>query len=611
MPERVANLTGVLLERRYRLDAVLGRGSTSTVYRGRDVRLDRAIAVEVVHSSAPVSTAEFERVARIAAQLRHPAVVAVHDQCVEGDQVYLVMEFVDGGSLRDLLEERGRLAPAVALSVLGPVLSALGAAHRAGLVHGDVRPENVLIDAGGQVRVTRFGLLHALNDTGAPAPVWSPPQTGASVPDPRADVHAAGNLLHEMLTGAASPDAGQTSPAAPGVPPALHDLVRRATQRDPMQRPADASVFLQELERVGEELGLQPQPVPTPGTPPEQDRTMVIPAVATPASAAERTTPLRAAGARPRPARPRPVQRDPAEEKRRRTRRRIGIWAVIAAALVLVSGLSWWWVGTGRQTVVPAVGGQGETSAMAQVRDASLSAQVVRVLSDDVPTGTVLRTEPGTGTELRKGSSITVYVSRGRPVVPFLNAGVAVDAATKEIEGNGLKAVADEAKKAFSDTVPPGAVIAVEPRAGTQLRIGDQVTLVLSKGPAPKKAVPNVAGLTKDEAVLELQRNGLESVDGPVEFSAAVDNGRVVRTDPPPGTMLGADQKSVTLVLSNAVSMPEVRGKPIRDARAELQALGLQVTVVSPNGEDVPCAVQSVEPAQRIPAGSAVTLVGP
>ncbi|WP_439658487.1 PASTA domain-containing protein [Lentzea sp. HUAS TT2] len=607
-----SDMTGVLLERRYRLDAVFLRRATSTVYRGMDVRLDRAIAVEVLDPSLlsdPAVVAGFEREARAAARLRHPAVVAVHDQCVDGDQVFVVMDLVDGGTLRALLADRGKLAPAVALSVVGPVLSALGAAHHAGLVHGDVKPENVVIGSGGKVQVAGFGMVRS-RAAGDSAIYSSPERTNGGVRDARGDVYSVGILLYEMLAGAA-PRLGAGAAAVPsiaGVPLALDNLVRRATRLDPALRPADAAVFLAELERVGVEAGLQPQPVPVPGTPPEQDRTIVMRPVAVPTaetpSSAERTRPVRRRVQAPRP------KKDLAEEKRRRRQRRIVLWASAAVVAALVAGGSWWWLSAGTRTVVPLVSGQSETNAMAQLRDASLSAQVVRVPSDAVPNGNVLRTEPGNGTELAKGSSITVYVSRGRPVVPFVNAGLDVEAVIKEIDGAGLKAVRDEAKNSYSETVAAGKVIGLDPRPGTPLPIGTPVTLVVSKGPAPKKPLPNVAGMTKDEAIAELQRNGLQGVEGPAEFSATVDKGRVIRTDPAAGAMLGPDQTSVSLVLSNAVTMPEVRGKAVKDARAELQALGLQVTVASPNGEDVPCAAQSVEPGQRIPAGTAVTVTG-
>ncbi len=310
---------GGLLEQRYRVDSVLARGGMSTVYRGRDTRLDRDVAVKVMdpHLTAdPAFVARFEREARAAAQLHHPAVVSVHDQGVDGDQVYLVMELIDGGNLRDLLNQRGKLPPAIALSVLGPVLSALGAAHRAGLVHRDVKPENVLIGVGGQVKVADFGLARAIAETGVTSDseilgtvaYLSPEQVETGAADARSDVYAAGIVLYEMLAGQA-PYRGDTAisvayqhvnsdvPSIPEIPLALDTLVRKATRRDPSLRPANAEAFLAELERVGAELGLTPQAVPVPGSAPENDRTVVMRPVpvsvgATPPSVAEATRPV-------------------------------------------------------------------------------------------------------------------------------------------------------------------------------------------------------------------------------------------------------------------------------------------------------------------------------
>lgn len=306
---------GGLLEQRYRVDSVLARGGMSTVYRGRDTRLDRDVAIKVMdpHLTAdPAFVARFEREARAAAQLHHPAVVSVHDQGVDGDQVYLVMELIDGGNLRDLLNQRGKLAPAVALSILGPVLSALGAAHRAGLVHRDVKPENVLIGPGGQVKVADFGLARAIAENGVTSDseilgtvaYLSPEQVETGVADARSDVYSAGIVLYEMLAGQA-PYRGDTAisvayqhvnsdvPSVPEIPLALDTLVRKATRRDPALRPANADAFLAELERVGSELGLSPQPVPVPGTAPENDRTVIMRPVPVAVGATPRRLPRR------------------------------------------------------------------------------------------------------------------------------------------------------------------------------------------------------------------------------------------------------------------------------------------------------------------------------
>ncbi len=185
----------------------------------------------------------------------------------------------------------------------------------------------------------------------------------------------------------------------------------------------------------------------------------------------------------------------------------------MVVVLALIVGLFSWYLGAGRWTAVPAVAGQSEQNAVRLVQGADLTALIEKVPSDEIPNGQVIRSEPGPETELRKNQSVKVIVSRGKPIVPFINVGAEVDAATKEIEAAGLKAVKDAEKDAFHDTVPIGKVVALDPRPGTSLKIDSPVTLVLSKGPAPRRPVPNVTGKSKDDAFAELQRAGLEPVE--------------------------------------------------------------------------------------------------
>ncbi|MFC3894262.1 Stk1 family PASTA domain-containing Ser/Thr kinase [Lentzea rhizosphaerae] len=673
MERSVSNVMGGLLEQRYRVDAVLARGGMSTVYRGRDTRLDRDVAVKVMdpHLTAdPAFVARFEREARAAAQLHHPAVVSVHDQGVDGDQVYLVMELIDGGNLRDLLNQRGKLPPAVALSVLGPVLSALGAAHRAGLVHRDVKPENVLIGPGGQVKVADFGLARAIAENGVTSDseilgtvaYLSPEQVETGAADARSDVYSAGIVLYEMLAGQA-PYRGETPisvayqhvnsdvPSIPEIPLALDTLVRKATRRDPSLRPANAEAFLIELERVGSELGLTPQPVPVPGSAPENDRTVVMRPVpvsvgATPPSVAEATRPVvpppmsspmsgamttvqtgpptpppgiagTRAMQRPEQPRRRPAQRkpkvDPVEAERKRRKKLFIIWGSVVAVLALIVGLFSWYLGAGRWTAVPAVVGQTEQNAAQLVRNAGLTTLYEKVPSNDVPNGQVLRTEPGEGSELRKGEPVKLVVSRGKPVVPFVNVGTEVDVATKDIEAAGLKAAKDPSKDAFHDTVPIGKVVALEPRAGTALNIDSPVILVLSKGPSPRTPVPNVAGKTKDEAFAELQRAGLEPVEATGDDAAENDQSRVARTDPPAGTVLeGAGNKRVTVFFQNnrEVEVPDVTRQKVREAKEELERAGLRVKVEFNKSNNATVVNQSIPPRTRVKRGTEITIVG-
>ncbi|HEX7301608.1 Stk1 family PASTA domain-containing Ser/Thr kinase [Lentzea sp.] len=674
MERSVSNVMGGLLEQRYRVDSVLARGGMSTVYRGRDTRLDRDVAVKVMdpHLTAdPAFVARFEREARAAAQLHHPAVVSVHDQGVDGDQVYLVMELIDGGNLRDLLNQRGKLAPAVALSVLGPVLSALGAAHRAGLVHRDVKPENVLIGPGGQVKVADFGLARAVAVNGVTSDseilgtvaYMSPEQVETGAADARSDVYSAGIVLYEMLAGKA-PYRGETPisvayqhvssdvPSIPEIPLALDTLVRKATRRDPALRPANAEVFLSELERVGAELGLTPQPVPVPGTAPENDRTVVMRPVpvsvgATPPSAAEATRPVvqkpplspamttvhtgpptpppgiagtrtmaRPEQPRRKPPQSRPQRKpkvDPAEEERKRRKKMLIIGGSVVGGLAVIIGLYSWLLGTGRYTTVPEIVGQSEQNAVRLVQTADLTALVEKVPSDEVPLGQVIRSEPGQATELLKNESVKIIVSRGKPVVPFVNVGSEVDAATKEIEAAGLKAAKDPAKDAFHDTVPIGKVVALDPRPGTALKINEPVTLVLSKGPAPRTPVPNVAGKTKAEAFAELQRAGIEAVEAGGDDAAENDQSRVVRTDPPAGTVLeGTGAKRVTVFFQNdrEIEVPDVSRKKVREAKEELERAGFKVKVEFNKSGNATVVNQSIPPRTRVKKGTEITIFG-
>ncbi|GLY54333.1 serine/threonine protein kinase [Lentzea sp. NBRC 102530] len=667
---------GGLLEQRYRVDSVLARGGMSTVYRGRDTRLDRDVAIKVMdpHLTAdPAFVARFEREARAAAQLHHPAVVSVHDQGVDGDQVYLVMELIDGGNLRDLLNQRGKLAPAVALSILGPVLSALGAAHRAGLVHRDVKPENVLIGPGGQVKVADFGLARSIGVNGVTSDseilgtvaYLSPEQVETGAADARSDVYAAGIVLYEMLAGQA-PYRGETPlsvayqhvnsdvPSVPDIPLALDTLVRKSTRRSPVLRPANADAFLAELERVGTELGLTPQPVPVPGSLPENDRTVVMRPVpvavgATPPSVAELTRPVSKPPIGPPntgaaamttintgPPTPPPgisatrtMQRqDPprrrtppkkktkaelAEEQRQRRKKLYIIWGSVAAVLLVAIGSFAYYVNANRYTEMPALNGQSEQNAMLLLQKADLTGLVEKVASNDVPNGTVISSDPAAGAELRKNDAVKIVVSRGKPVVPFVQTGAEVDAATKEIQAAGLKAAKDAAKDAFHDTVPIGKVVGVDPRPGTTLDIDSPVTLILSKGPPPRLPVPNVVGKTKDEAFAELQRAGIEVVEAGGEDAAENGGSRVARTDPPAGTVLDPTQsKRVTVFFENnrEVEVPDVARKKVREAKEELERAGLKVKVEFNKSNNATVVNQSIQPGQRVRRGTEITIVG-
>ncbi|MEO7196724.1 MAG: Stk1 family PASTA domain-containing Ser/Thr kinase [Pseudonocardiaceae bacterium] len=550
-PEQDGNLVGSLLDGRYRVGPVLARGGMSTVYRGTDTRLERPVAIKVMaprFAADPAFLQRFEREARAAARLHHPGVVGVHDQGADsspaGDYVFLVMELVDGGTLRDLLRQHGRLSVTLALSVTEMVLSALAAAHRAGLVHRDVKPENVLIGPGGIVKVADFGLVRAVAEASSSTgdvilgtvAYLSPEQVATGAADARSDVYATGVMLFEMLTGA-PPYTGETAlsvayrhvnddmpaPSAAGavVPAPLDELIVRATRRDPGSRPPNAAAFLHALNAVRAEAGLPRVRVPVPAARSASATQGVSPEHGpggTRALARTERAPLHD----PNPHDPNP--HDPYQRERARNRRAFIAWMTIVLLLASAIGLGAWWLGSGRWTAVPNLTGLQRGAVATALAAADLTADLKEDHNNTAPNNTVISTDPGSGHRVLRGSEITVLISLGRPVVPTLAVGSTTEDAERAIQQAELSPRLDLRAAVFDDTVPIGAVIGSRPAAGTTLTIGAPVTVVISKGPAPipMTIVPQVVGLSVAQARQALAQAGLnstlsQSLGGPLD----------------------------------------------------------------------------------------------
>jgi serine/threonine-protein kinase len=283
-------LVGAVLDGRYRVDTLIATGGMSGVYRGLDLRLDRPVALKIMDSRYAGDNqflTRFQREARAVARLKDRGLVSVYDQGVDGAHPFLVMELIEGGTLRELLIERGPMPPHAVAAVLGPVLSGLGLAHHEGLVHRDVKPENVLISDSGEVKIADFGLVRAIAEAKitstsvilGTAAYLSPEQVSTGDAGPASDVYAVGILTYELLTGATpftgdsalavayqrmDHDVGAPSGVIGGVPKQFDELVLRATARDPADRYADAEDMANELELIVDELGLPDFRVPAP-----------------------------------------------------------------------------------------------------------------------------------------------------------------------------------------------------------------------------------------------------------------------------------------------------------------------------------------------------------
>ena len=597
--------SGTVLDGRYRVGALIARGGMSTVYRGVDTRLDRPVAIKVMSPQYVADQAfltRFEREARLAASLGHSGVVAVYDQGRDGDLVFLVMELVDGGTLRDLLREHGSLSVPVTMSVLEPLLAALGAAHAAGLVHRDVKPENVLISSRGEVKIADFGLVRAVtSQTMATGDVilgtvayLSPEQVATGAADPRSDVYATGVMAYEMLTGT-TPFAGDTPmsvayqhvhsdvppPAqkALGTPQALDELIVAATRRDPRARPRDASAFLAALVGVRSQLGLRRVPVPVPHRPAvlagvSGTRVFSGPPPTAPAPAP--FTPTQNPTPSPTPSQTAVTRRPVAPKSQRRRRWLIAILVILLLGISAAAG--GWWLG-GRWAATPAAVGLTQVQAEALIRNAGLVPRVSTGHQNTVPEGVVASSEPDAGSRQLRGSEVDLLVSSGRPEVPAIAAGVAPAAAGAAVKAADLTAVVS-ADKAFDDTVPAGAVVRTDPKAGTALPVGGRVTLVLSAGPAPLK-IPDVTGKSAEDAENKLKVAGFALGPRQRTFDPAAEPGAVLGSTPGAGTT-APKGSTVSLKVADALTVPDVRGAGTEDAVAALEKAGFTVTVGSP-----------------------------
>ena len=670
-------LVGVVLDRRYRIESQIARGGMSTVYRGTDMRLDRPVAVKIMDpqfAADPQFLARFEFEARSVARLTHPGLVAVYDQGQDGDHVFLVMELVEGGTLRELLRERGPMPPHAAAAVAAPVLGALAVAHRAGLVHRDIKPENILISGNGEVKIADFGLVRAVAAATTTsrsvilgtAAYLSPEQVTVGSADARSDVYSAGVLVYEMLTGRTTfigdtslsvayqrveKDVPDPSSVIDGVPPELDAFVRRATEREPSERYADAQVMADALGEICDTLDLPRYRVPAPRrsavrTPPVVDPDAAAPtrtvdgAAAGHADPAPATTVLPGSAAAnshapttvqtavpatpgpdapatpPHPTRvatrthPRPdtepvAPRPDYAADRRRQRRSAAGWIAAIIVLALFMGIAGWWLGAGRLTDVPTVQGLDRAAAVSAIETAGLSSEIRGEYSDDVPVDTVLGTDPSAGSRVPDGDTIALLVSLGRPTVPSIPGAGERSVVEDELRSRTFEPI--EGGTAFSTTVPEGGVAALDPAPGTVLPVGAEVALVISKG-SPPVTLPDLTGRPVDEARRILDEAGLTVGEIREVFDADVDEGRVVGTDPEEGADVSAGG-TVTLLVSNAVKVPSMLGRSVGSARDELTRLGFEVEVRQLGDSDRSIVIgQDPGAGRRTEQGSTVTL---
>ncbi|HWG22822.1 Stk1 family PASTA domain-containing Ser/Thr kinase [Actinospica sp.] len=565
---------GQIVDGRYRVEARLAQGGMATVYRAFDDRLDRLVALKVIEAGLarrPEYVARFIREAKSCAKLNHPNIVAVYDQSAirqapagygaanQGTLAYLAMEYVPGSTLRQVLGRRGRLTPRQALQVLDAMLAGLGAAHRAGIVHRDVKPENVLINDAvlaqshsyaAALKVTDFGLARSVAGSAdgtlggslpgggliGTASYLAPELVRFGTCDQRSDVYSAGIVLFELLTGrkpfiAATPvqvaqmHATDRVPAPssllPGLDPAIDALVSRATAREPDQRPADANGLRTELRAAYANL---PDAALDFGGPTATETTQQLHNDAVGSTRAD-VAPTRVdladqppAGTKARPQTPLPPilpRRDPDEPYRiadengkRRSLRGLVVFLVIVVLAAVIGFGAWFWGSTHYQSM-PDLTGLAKTQAEQALNSDGLKYTVKQAPSTTVGSGEVISTDPGSGSPVSDGSTVTLTVSSGPAQVNVPNVtGLTQSDATSQLKSAGF-AVAVATPTQFSSSVAAGDVVAYTP-SGTQTQ-GTTITLTISGG-SGQTTVPDVTGKNITDATNELQQDGFKVV---------------------------------------------------------------------------------------------------
>ncbi len=612
-------LVGRVIDGRYRVERRLARGGMATVYEATDLRLDRTVALKIMHPGLAEDASfvsRFVREAKSAARLTDPHVVAVFDQGTDGDVVYLAMEYVPGRTVRDVLKAHGRLSPEQALTILDPVLQALDAAHRAGFVHRDVKPENVLLTDDGRVKVADFGLARAISAATSTAATQglligtvaylSPEQVERGIADARSDVYGAGILLYEMLTGAV-PYAGETplavayqhvnaavpapSSVRSGISAAVDPLVVRATERDPDERYPDAASFLADVRDLRRTL----PPARPFGVVDDQASTLIV--------TLDHSTMAQGGTAPIGPVAPAPAARS------RRRRGWIPLVAVLLAG-VLVGGVAWA-LGATRTVTMPAVVGLTVEAASQKLSPLELTLDSSQQeFSETVEPGRIISTDPKPGDDARQGSTVSALLSKGkeRYGVPQL-AENTVEQATTALEDANL--TLGKTTKAYDDAVAVDLVIRTDPAAGTRLKRDQAVTLVVSKGPAPV-TLPALVGQSRGKAIATLKKLGITDVAITDDFSKTVDEGDVISMNPKAGVTVPKGSK-VSLVVSRGpppITVPDLYTMSQADAKAALRALGFRVVVTYPIGITPFDRVvkQSVKANTTAPFGSTIEI---
>jgi len=629
----MSDLTGELIDGRYQHIRQMATGGMASIYEALDTRLDRKVAVKIMHSHLAQDeqfVERFIREAKAAAALSHPNIVAVQDQGWNQNgtpAIFLVMEMIEGHTLREYLNEQTRLSVTDGIKFLLPVLSALSAAHKIGIVHRDIKPENILISKEGRIKIADFGLAKGplLGGTmTAESSVilgsvsyLSPEQVQRGVADSRSDIYSIGITAFEIFTGKKPFEGDQPiqiaymhvnnrvpkiSSLISGVPDQLDDLIYRATSANPDERPRDATVFHDELSRISHALN-----------PKENQLSLELDIPIEPMRPKPSRKSLRSRAKELTEAIPTPAPRETTEEvrKRKKASKRVRRNRKIALAMAIVVGIVGWYVliGPGSRVVVPSTVGASQTEVSAALDPLGLTSMVVeKQFSEEIPEGRIIQSIPEAGGRIDQGGTVKLVVSKGpeRFTIPNL-AGLTPIAATNLI--GKLPLTIQPLAEEFSSSVPKGYVIDSNPSAGEKVKRNSLIVIRVSKG-IEQVALASYVGKSSDQALNELQDAGF-AVTSTYGFSETRLAGEVISQKPAGGATADKGSK-VSLVISKGTQfayIPNLFSIEEAKAVAALKDLDLKV-VVKKIGKKTVKKVTNVSPkvGSKVKRGSTVTI---
>ena len=631
----MSDLTGELIDNRYLLQRLIASGGMATIYAGMDTRLDRPVAVKIMHAHLANDEAfvsRFIKEAKATAALSHPNIVSIQDQgWNEGGPpaVFLVMELVEGSTLRDFLNQQGSVSIEQMFQLMSPVLSALAAAHKIGIIHRDIKPENILISKDGRVKVADFGLARnmAIGQTMTvessvvlgSVSYLSPEQVQRGVADARSDIYAVGIVLFEMLTGG-KPYEGETpiqiayrhvndripslQSIKSDIPIAISELVYAATAPNPDHRPKDAEELLSKFREIQAQIDPKKRQMSLElDLPPSMMKSVTKRGKVSVGSALEglkeKTSQLIST---------KPIKVSKPEDsigtKKRKVSKRVKRNRIIALLLLIGLVFGGFRLLNIGKISVPSLVGMSQSEANKSLELLGLDLEIIEeVFSEDIPKGRIIASEPGGGGKISPDEKVGLILSKGqeRILVPRLN-GLTPDVASAQLSSLGL--TVGEINEIFDMKIAAGYVIATEPKETMAVKRKAIVNLIVSKG-VEQISLQSYVGKGGEQALSELTEMGFD-VDAAYKFSDSVFKGQVISQSPEKMESISKGSK-INLAISKGpefVFVPNVLGKNKNDASLDLENLGLRVKIKG-SGK-----VNNISPAigAKVKQGAVITL---